>query len=314
VAADSGSQYRVLVSNAYGPTATSAAAILTIGLTAADQQIKIASIYPSGGLGGTPSATYQRDFVELVNTGATPVNLSGWSIQYASFAGTSWNPLALTGTVNPGDFYLIALGSDNGCSGNTTPCGSPLPAANVSGGINMGSTAGKLALVKTTTALDSVACPDDCRIVDKIGYGTNANCFEGTGPAPAPSDRTMALTRTPTPCTDTNDNSSDFVNAAANPHVGSASAIKADLDNDGDVDSGTPGLGNDDLDIFTACATRDQVPYNPGSLPPGCVFSPDCNGRIRPDFDKDGDIDMRDFAVFQRCYSGSGQAATPGCG
>ncbi|HOW70528.1 MAG TPA: hypothetical protein PKY77_08005 [Phycisphaerae bacterium] len=35
-----------------------------------------------------------------------------------------------------------------------------------------------------------------------------------------------------------------------------------------------------------------------------------CEGK---DLDCDGDIDQIDFGIFQQCYSGEGEPATPGC-
>ena len=32
----------------------------------------------------TPARVYRNDFIEMFNRGAPPVNLSGWSVQYAS--------------------------------------------------------------------------------------------------------------------------------------------------------------------------------------------------------------------------------------
>ena len=45
----------------------------------------------------------------------------------------------------------------------------------------MSATAGKVALVSSTTALAG-ACPTGATIIDFVGYGTTANCFEGTRP------------------------------------------------------------------------------------------------------------------------------------
>jgi len=63
-------------------------------------------------------ANVTRSFVELYNAGATPVDLSGFTLQYA--AGTKvaggaskdgkWEKIALSGTIEPGHSYLI-LGS-----------------------------------------------------------------------------------------------------------------------------------------------------------------------------------------------------------
>jgi len=51
------------------------------------------------GGGGNSVAPINRDFIELVNTTDDPVDLSGWSVQYASATGTSWQVTPLSGTV-----------------------------------------------------------------------------------------------------------------------------------------------------------------------------------------------------------------------
>ncbi|NLE60527.1 MAG: hypothetical protein GX616_19450 [Planctomycetes bacterium] len=75
-------------------------------------------------------------------------------------------------------------------------------------------------------------------------------------------------------------------------------------------------VDGDDLDIFEACATGPGVPLNPAALPepaPGCTLMPDGNGHVTADFDSDGDVDMADFAVFQRCWSGEGEFVNMAC-
>jgi predicted extracellular nuclease len=79
----------------------------------------------------------------------------------------------------------------------------------------MAATAGKVALVSSTTAL-SGACPT-VGIIDFVGYGTTASCFEGSGRAPAPSNTTSDQ-RVGGGATDTNDNAADFAVAAPDPH------------------------------------------------------------------------------------------------
>ena len=59
----------------------------------------ISQIY---GGGGNTGATFQNDFIELHNRSSNTVNLAGWSIQYASAAGTTWQSTALTGLLGPG--------------------------------------------------------------------------------------------------------------------------------------------------------------------------------------------------------------------
>src|SRR5262245_27058272 len=62
-------------------------------------------IYGGGGNGGS---TYRNDFSELFNLGSTPVDLTGWSVQYASAGGTSWSVTPLTSVIlQPGHYYLV---------------------------------------------------------------------------------------------------------------------------------------------------------------------------------------------------------------
>jgi hypothetical protein len=108
----------------------------------------------------------------------------------------------------PGQYYLIQQ-----ASGGST--GQALPTADAIGTISMAATAGKVALVRTTTAVSGV-CPADSNIVDLVGYATNASCFEGIAPAPAPSNST-AIVRNSDGCDDTGNNASDFVTATPLP-------------------------------------------------------------------------------------------------
>ena len=168
-------------------------------------KVVITQVFGGGGNAGAP---FRNDFIEIFNAGSTPVNLTGWSIQYASATASTWSSTPLTSiTLSPGQRYLIQqAGGSNGAA---------LPTPDASGTIAMAAGAGKVALVKST-ALLSGACPNDANIVDLVGYGNTANCFRGTGPAPAASN-TNAATRTAKGCTDTRNNATDFILAPPNP-------------------------------------------------------------------------------------------------
>lgn len=164
------------------------------------------------GGGGNSGATFTNDYIEIYNPTGISFNLAGWSLQYASAAGTSWtNKQPLGGTIGPGEYFLVALAS-GGANG------APLPVLpNISGDINMSATTGKIALVNNSI-LPSGSCPNgtDPDIVDFVGYGTSASCFEGGARAPAPSN-TSALFRKVNGSQDTNQNGNDFQTAAPNP-------------------------------------------------------------------------------------------------
>jgi uncharacterized protein (TIGR03437 family) len=166
----------------------------------------ISQIFGGGGNAGAP---FRNDFIEIFNGTNASVNLSGWSVQYASATASTWSVTPLTTvTLLPGQYYLIqeSSGGSNGIA---------LPAPDATGTIAMAAGSGKVALVKNSAALTG-ACPNDPNIVDLLGYGSTANCFRGPGPAPAPSN-TNALLRASGGCTDTRNNVADFALGPPNP-------------------------------------------------------------------------------------------------
>jgi len=169
--------------------------------------IVISQVYGGGGNSG---ATFTNDFIELFNRGTTPVNISGWAIQYAPSTGATWQKTDLTGTLAPGQYYLIQQASSGAV-------GSPLPAPDVTGTIAMAATAGKVVLTNNNTVIPSgVSCPSGSNVVDIVGYGGGTNCFEGAGPTPTISATTAAV-RLMAGCMETDNNSSDFVAGPVNP-------------------------------------------------------------------------------------------------
>jgi uncharacterized protein len=158
--------------------------------------IVISQVYGGGGNSG---ATFTHDFIELFNPTSTPVSVTGWSVQYASSTGTSWNVTSLSGSIPPGRYYLVQQAAG---SGGTTA----LPAPDAIGSAAMAAGAGKVALVSSVSPLTG-ACPT-AGVIDFVGYGS-ANCFEGSQPAPAPSN-TNAIHRARGGCRDTDDNRADF--------------------------------------------------------------------------------------------------------
>lgn len=189
------------------PFATAMAlAVLSLASHASTNGVVISQIYGGGGNSG---ATLKNDFIELLNAGANPVSLNGWSVQYASATGTSWQVTNLTDvTLQPGQYYLIQQAAG---TGGTTA----LPTPDAIGTIAMSGAAGKVALVNSSTALTGTAATNSA-VLDYVGYGTTANAFEGTAAAPAPSN-TVAIARGATGCADTDKNSVDFSTAAPAP-------------------------------------------------------------------------------------------------
>jgi uncharacterized protein len=162
---------------------------------AGSSSLVISQVYGGGGNSG---ALYTNDFIEIFNLGTSTVNLNGWSVQYASATGSSWQVTNLQGTLAPGQYYLVQESAGTGGSQS-------LPAADTTGTINMSATAGKVALVNSQTPL-SGSCPTG--FIDFVGFGNTANCSE-TAPTVTLSNTNAAI-RASGGCTDTDNNSTDF--------------------------------------------------------------------------------------------------------
>lgn len=193
-----------------------------IGTINNDDGIVISQVYGGGGNAGS---TFRNDFIELYNRSTTTVDISAWSVQYIAATSTTGsysatNLCSSTGsgtcTLAPGQYFLVKLG---GGSGGTTD----LPGADATGTTDMSATAGKVAMVINRTALSGTACQASAApVADYVGYGTTANCFEGSARAPAPSAinatfRKASSAAPPNGCQDTDDNAADFVAGLASP-------------------------------------------------------------------------------------------------
>ncbi len=196
-------EYSVFVSNFAGAVTSAPALLAVTEEIAAD--VVISQIYGGGGNSG---ATYRNDYVELFNRGTQPANVSGWSVQYASASGSTWQVGNLSGTIPGSGYYLVQLASGGAI-------GAPLPIANVTDSINISGANGKLALVNNQVALSGSNPIGNSAIQDFVGYGT-ANAFDGSGAAPA-GGNAVAIFRKNGGNTDTDDNSADFITDTPNP-------------------------------------------------------------------------------------------------
>jgi hypothetical protein len=238
----------------------------------------ISQVYGGGGNSGAP---YTNDFVEVFNRSGAPVQLQGYSLQYASAASTfqgSTNSLDLPSFVlQPGQYFLVQLAS-GGASGQA------LPTPDATGTINLGSTAGKIALVPTAQKLSgcgtmNAPCSTGA-VLDLVGFGSTAEQYEGSGPAPAPSN-TKSDVRAADGCIDTDDNANDFSVGAPNPRNstnftscagdggatdGGLDATASDASTDGQTTSdasmmdGSPADGSSDGSVVAFDAATDAAP------------------------------------------------------
>jgi hypothetical protein len=196
-----------------GPLAVAAALALTGAAVMAGQpagaasaDVVISQVYGGGGNSG---ATLKNDYVQLYNHGTAPIDLAGWSVQYAAKTGASWQVTPLSGQVAAGARFLVAEAAG---AGGTTD----LPTPDVTGSIAMSATNGKVALVENADALTCGAtCAAATGVHDFVGYGA-ANDAEGGHPAPVLSNTTADI-RAGSGATDTDDNAADFAAGTPDP-------------------------------------------------------------------------------------------------
>ncbi len=242
--------------------------VLAVSLSAAAAgasgagSIVVAEVFAAGGNSG---AAYANDYVELVNRGSGSVDVGGWTLQYASAAGTTWQTTALTGAIPAGGHYLVEL-----ASGGSN--GAALPTPDATGTPNLAMTGGKVAVVSGGTALACGASAESCSAVasveDLVGWG-NASDYEG-GAAPALSS-TTALARAGGGCTDGDDNSADFATATPNPENSSASSAACSSTGSG----GGSQSGSVDLDlqpVLSVALEHDTLSF--GAALPGTTPAP----------------------------------------
>ena len=182
------------------------AASAVVGTT---PRVLINEVYGGGGNSGAP---FNRDFVELVNTTDAAVNLAGWSLQYASAAGTSWTVDTLTGSIPAGATWVV---------GQALGAGTTLPSfvVNDEGTLAMSGTAGKMALVQGTVALTGATgnAAGNATVSDLVGFGPTATDFAGSGPTAILSNSTSASRDAAH--TNTANNAADFTVGAPTPHA-----------------------------------------------------------------------------------------------
>jgi hypothetical protein len=209
----------------------------------------VGEVYAAGGNSG---AAYANDYVELFNRGANSVAVDGWTLQYASAAGTSWQSTALSGTIPAGGHYLVQL-----ASGGTN--GGALPAADATGTSNLAVTGGKVALVSGATALSCGASAGSCSAApgmeDLVGYGGAADYVARTDS-----------------CTDTDDNAADFATAAPDPQNSSAAASTCSVAPPPNGSNGSAGVDVDIQPVLSIALDHPTLSF-PGAVP-GTTPSP----------------------------------------
>ncbi|MEV5411110.1 lamin tail domain-containing protein [Thermopolyspora sp. NPDC052614] len=189
--------------------------------------VVISAVYGGGGNSG---AIFKNDFIELANTSDNPVDVSGWSVQYASAAGAVFQMTNLTGSIPAHGRYLIRQAAG---SGGTLD----LPTPDAVGSIPMSATSGVVALV--TAQVPLVGCGTSCatapNVKDLVGYGATANAETAAAPG---LTNTTAAARTGS-LTDTDNNAADFTSGV--PKATNSAGVTVSADDPGGPVDPTPG-------------------------------------------------------------------------
>ncbi len=182
----------------------------------ASSGVVVSQVYAGG---GNSEASFTNDYVELFNAGSAAVTIDGWTVQYASAAGSTWQTTAVSGSIPSGGYFLVQF-----ASGGSVGAGLPTPDA--TGTSNPAVSGGKVAVVTDATALSCGGSAGSCSsvgsIADLVGYGSAAD-HEGAAAAPALSSSTAAV-RADNGCTDTDSNADDFTAGTPTPRSSSSPA------------------------------------------------------------------------------------------
>src|SRR4051794_19970051 len=195
---------------------------------ALSHDVVISAVY---GGGGNSRALFKNDYIELATTGDTAVDVSAWSVQYTSAAGTTFQTTKLTGSIPAHGKYLVQEAA--GAGGTTA-----LPTPDVIGTIPLSGTSGVVALVTSQTPLAGcgTACATAPNVKDLVGYGATANVETAAAPA---LTNTTADARTGA-FTDTDNNSVDFVSGVPKATNSAGTTVTAGTDpGGGDPTPGT---------------------------------------------------------------------------
>ncbi|MBX3358876.1 MAG: lamin tail domain-containing protein [Phycisphaeraceae bacterium] len=243
----------------------------------------ISAVFGGGGNSGAP---LYADFVELHNRSGSTVNLAGWSLQYAPSFSQQFDAsrtINLSGSIPAGRYVLIQTnrGSDiNGLPFTADILGyNPLDEQSV--GVAMANDAGRLALCNSTTPIGTNCA--DASVVDFVGYGSSALCFEGAA-ATGNLSNILSAVRKNNGCQDTNQNFNDF--DIAFPDFPRSLASPAVL------------CGPSGPDCFNRTApNQNGLPIAGG--PDGTADSAQCIG----DWDRNNVVEPSDIAQFVQSWS-----------
>ena len=193
-----------------------AIAACAVGTHASAQMLVINEVYPGGGSTST-TAAYHEDFVELLNTGTTSIDVTGLTLAYASSTQAAGVFPTAIGTLGASAISGSSILAAGGFLLINTVALATGGAAKPTADFQFTSAAARSAsngAVEVSNASGT--------ILDEVGYGTSKS-FEGTAAATASANVGLSLNRTNG--VDTNQNSTDFTSLTPSPTTSSVAAM-----------------------------------------------------------------------------------------
>jgi len=222
---------------------------------AVSSNIVISGAFAGGGLSGAP---YKNDYIELLNTSSSPVDVTGWTVQAASGFSSfgSASDVTLAGSIPANSYFLVgeASGGANG---------SALPTPDATGTADLDTRGAKVRIIDGSST-----------VIDLLGWLSNE--YEGS-PVNVALQNDTALDRRHSGCVDTDNNASDFEfvepavarNIATPTHVCAPNQAPV-LDHIADQN----GTTHHEI-AFTVTGSDpdgDPITFSASNLPPGASF------------------------------------------
>ena len=199
---------RHTLSAAVSLTLITAPVALTLSPAAASPAgtgLVISEVY---GAGGNSGATYNADFVEILNPTSGPVDLLGKYVSYRSSTGSAGgSPIALRGTIPAGQQFLVRMSG-------TGATGAALAADQVaSPAVSMAAGGGQVFLTSSSQPVTGNGnMAGRAGVIDMVGLDGATSFETASGPT-----ATATLSANRTGAADTDDNSADFALQAPSP-------------------------------------------------------------------------------------------------
>jgi hypothetical protein len=301
----------ITTSDAQGRTDVTSVSLAVADCTPSSSPVVIAGFFGGGGNGAN---SVNADYVELLNRTAQPIDLNGWSVQYASNNGPNgFNEVAaLTGSILPGQYFLVRMGPI-GAQGAPLPT----PDAVAVPSITMDNSSGRIALVRSTTLIgNNFSSP---LIADLVGYGSAINFF-GVAAAPRINNTLLGL-RIDDGCTDRRQNALDFVTGPSDqfprnsqspgvtcPPLPAAGCNPADIADNGSNPGADGCVDNGDFSLFISQFFNSGIQAGCTGANIPCAASDIADNGSNPG--ADGLLDNGDFSLFISSFFGANCTAT----